>query len=326
MTTYAEVPLPRWPGPDGDPRAVAASITGWVTSRPMRDLVDCFDERWPRGGTAEVLAGLDEISARRWDFRRGKERHSLTRHEFDPATHERIRAVAGALGLMHGVVPIYDAYDHVLILGGMLRGCVVRARSAARLVRSAVRAGEVCGLGSFRPTVEAETLLAEQLGFGPCPDEFSAMDAAIRDAFGPTGPAHIDGHADPRDPNTSYLVTRYAEADGVRVGVIAAPSSEPQLRRANTADTYRFWAERVARPEPRQRVLLVTGQLYVPFQHCDAVRVLGLAYGCSVDTVGVDPTDPVDEHLRHEWTSENLLQELRSAVRSMRALYERVQA
>ena len=35
-------------------------------------------------------------------------------------------------------------------------------------------------------------------------------------------------------------------------------------------------------------MLLVTSTIYVPAQHCDAVRVLALPRGCTVETVGFD--------------------------------------
>jgi hypothetical protein len=65
-------------------------------------------------------------------------------------------------------------------------------------------------------------------------------------------------------------------------------------------------------------VLLVTTDLYVPYQHCDAVRVLGLGHGYGVDTVGLDPARYPD--LLVPTTTAKLLQEIRSAIRAMRAL------
>jgi hypothetical protein len=63
-------------------------------------------------------------------------------------------------------------------------------------------------------------------------------------------------------------------------------------------------------------VLVVTTDLFVPFQHCDAVRLLGLPYGCAVETVGFDTSTTVRTF--------ELLQEVRSAIRSMRALADAV--
>ncbi len=94
---------------------------------------------------------------------------------------------------------------------------------------------------------------------------------------------------------------------------MAAPSAEPSVRRADTSDTYRFWAGE-HHPGPGDAVLIVTSPIYVPFQHADALRLLTLPYGCAVDTVGFDAAQRSGP--------ERYLQEIRSAVRSMRKLHD----
>ncbi|MFD0785196.1 hypothetical protein ACFQZ8_14920, partial [Micromonospora azadirachtae] len=99
------------------------------------------------------------------------------------------------------------------------------------------------------------------------------------------------------------------------------PSSAPQHRRAHTADTQRFWAGH-ARLSPSDQVLLVTHPIYVPFQHCDALRTLAVPYGTGMDTIGVDPAMPDPARLPEPTlTPGRYLQEIRSAIRSMRSLH-----
>ena len=83
------------------------------------------------------------------------------------------------------------------------------------------------------------------------------------------------------------------------------------MRRANTADTYAFWARRQPGLVAGQTVLLVTSSLHVPFQHLDAVRVLTLRHHCTVETVGVASATPEGAP-----TIATTLQEVRSALRS----------
>jgi hypothetical protein len=79
----------------------------------------------------------------------------------------------------------------------------------------------------------------------------------------------------------------------------------------DAVDTLIGWAELV-QPDPQgARLLLVTTDIFVPFQHCDALRLLTLPYGCVVDTIG----------FRTAPAPFQTLQEVRSAVRSMLALY-----
>ncbi|WFE39391.1 hypothetical protein [Micromonospora sp. WMMD998] len=314
MTAYARIGLPRW-SRRGDPAALRAEIAAWATSPAMRDLVDCFEESWPTG---DVLHGLAEISARHWDFRRGGERAAAQRRDFAADVTERVRAAVSSLGLRHRDRPSRDRYQHVLIHGGLLRSCLIRARHAAALLDGRITSDTVCGLGSLRPTSTQERTLAVDLGVDACPTEFDAMDVAVRTAFtdlrrqGGPGAAAPPLHA-------------YRTRDGRRFTVLAAPSTDPN-RRANTADTCAYWADSRARPQPGESILLITTEHFVPFQQADAIRTLGIPYDCAVETVGVDPAAAPDARLRHSLTTAEYLQETRSAIRSMRALWDAVPA
>jgi hypothetical protein len=89
--------------------------------------------------------------------------------------------------------------------------------------------------------------------------------------------------------------------------------------RANTGDSLVAWATSVEPTPTRARLLLVTTDVFVPFQHCDAVRLLGLPYGCTIDTIGHDTA-------ANPWVRPTrpflVLQEIRSAIRSMVLLHE----
>jgi hypothetical protein len=87
--------------------------------------------------------------------------------------------------------------------------------------------------------------------------------------------------------------------------------------RANTADTYDAW--QASDPAPVATILIVTSEIYVPFQHADAIRKLTAA---TIETVGVPATHTLSNGLRQHFTASNYLQELRSAIRSKRRLLE----
>jgi hypothetical protein len=62
---------------------------------------------------------------------------------------------------------------------------------------------------------------------------------------------------------------------------------------------------------------VVTTDLFVPFQHCAAVRVLGLSFGCIVDTIGFDRArSPYEPPPR----ATELLQEIRSTILWLREI------
>ncbi|WP_433281983.1 hypothetical protein [Micromonospora sp. CA-244673] len=315
-----EVALPA--GAAGTTRAeLAAGIGAWVGSPPMRALVGHFGGDWPAGELSAVLAGLDDFSARHWDFRDGRERPDAREPAFDPATVGLVHDTATALGLVRPVPPTLPRYAHLLVLGGLAHACLRRTAYAAHLARSGAGvAGEVAVLGSFRPLSPVELRLLADAGVHGCATEVDALDAGVRLAFGVDAPVEEIGEAADH-PHRAWSSRTYRPAGLPPVRVLAAPSGEPDRRRAHTADTQRFWAGHV-RLRVGDPVLVVTAPIYVPFQHCDALRTLAVPFGCGIDTVGVDPAlaapVPVPEPTL---TPGRYLQEIRSAIRSMRALH-----
>ncbi len=308
---FPAVPLPAT-GAD-----IAAQIAAWAGSPAMTALLAEFGHLPPATGDAgALLDDLDRFSAARWDYRRGLERHQAVAETFPPATDALIHAAAAALGLADRMRPASGEYDHVLVLGGGVRTMLARSDLAAALVHGGVRTGTVAGLGSLRPLTGQEEI-ARQAGLAACPTEGDAVHEALRRAFALGPPTVTDAGALGPDPGQAWWLRSHPDATPP-VHVLAAPSTRPG-QRANTADTYTGWADLVVADPAGARLLLVTTDMFVPFQHCDAVRLLGLRHGCAVDTVGF-PT-AANPWLPPARTYE-ILQEIRSAIRSMRGLYE----
>ncbi|MEU7587641.1 hypothetical protein AB0A95_15225 [Micromonospora sp. NPDC049230] len=318
-----ELPVPLPVGAPGDP---AAGVARWVGADPIRGLVARFGGAWPDGELTEVLRFLDEFSARHWDFRGGRERPEAREPDLDPDTAELVLAAAAALGLVRPLLPTRPTYAHLVVLGGLGHACVRRVAYAAHLLRAGLRVtGEVAVLGSFRPLSDWERRTLTGAGLPADDTEVDVLDSAVRRVFGVTAPAERAG-VDAGHPHHSWSSRTYRPAGLPPVRVLAAPSGEPDRRRAHTADTQRFWAEH-ARLAPGDEVLMVTAPIYVPFQHCDALRTLALPYGCGIDTVGVDPALADLAVLPEQTlTPGRYLQEIRSAIRSMRALHSRLPA
>ncbi|MFG2050339.1 hypothetical protein ACGFIW_23260 [Micromonospora sp. NPDC048935] len=318
-----ELPVPLPVGAPDDP---AAGVARWVGADPIRGLVARFGGTWPDGDLAEVLRFLDEFSATHWDFRGGRERPEAREPDLDPDTAELVLAAAAALGLVRPVPPTRPAYAHLVVLGGLGHACVRRVAYAAHLLRGGLRVtGEVAVLGSFRPLSDWERRTLAGAGLPADDTEVDVLESAVRRVFGVTAPAERAG-VDAGHPHHSWSSRTYRPTGLPPVRVVAAPSGEPDRRRAHTADTQRFWAEH-ARVAPGDEILMVTAPIYVPFQHCDALRTLALPYGCGIDTVGVDPALADLAVLPEQTlTPGRYLQEIRSAIRSMRALHSRLPA
>jgi hypothetical protein len=256
---------------------------------------------------AEVLDELAEFSAA-WDFRAGRfERYDTERVNYEPGIDGRIRAAIEVLGLGGKARPRHDFYDHVLVLGGGIRVALGRTGYAGHLVRHGIKAGSVAALGSLRPRNDLELAEAFRLGLEGVETEADMMDVGIRRAFGLEAPVT-------RRAGDGWWVKTYPDA----VHVVAAPSTRPGMR-ANTADTLVGWATHVGAPHEAQRVLVVTNDPYARLQHCDAMRLLAVPYGCGVETVRLDAAH--DAAWVRPLSTTELLQEVRSSILAMRALY-----
>lgn len=299
------------------PEAIVAAIGTWVGSRELAELVRRFGGTVPAGPPGTVLDWLVGFSTV-WDFRAG------VRERFDPSHVDyggadgRLRELIGALGLGGRDRPGHDRYDHVVVLGGGIRVTLGRTGYAARLLASGLRTRTVVGLGSLRWRHDREHHEAIRLGLDPDETDTEAgmMAVGLCRSLNPAGEPAVRGG------DGWWLRSWYAPRPDIEaVHVLAAASTRPPLR-ANTADTLVGWAAEVHTPTPDERVLLVTNHPYVQHQHCDAIRLLGLRYGCGIETVGFD--DAATREWSRAFGTTELLQEVRSSILALRNLHSAV--
>ncbi|MEV0544343.1 hypothetical protein [Nocardia salmonicida] len=307
--TYQQVRLPS--GAAGSSReAILVDVREWMLSPPMRDLVGAFGGRLPDAETPLLADRLDAFSTANWDFRqRAAERHQLDERTFTSAIEELVEDASVALGLTRSTYPEHGSYQHMLVLGGRARACQRRMAYARRLCQDGIGAGRIAALGSFRP-LDAEE--REFLG-AAAEYEIDALRVGAGQAFGADDPALGRGFGT-RGASESWIES-FAVTPEVSVEVLAAPASAGRSR-ANTADSFIFWS-RAAEPSAGDRVLIVTDQLYVPFQHCAAVRVLR-TLGCTLETVGCPPD--AEAGRSGEPRADQCLQEIHSTIRAMHRL------
>jgi hypothetical protein len=321
---FEQVPLV---GSGTDP---ATDVGRWLAAEPVHRLVSAFaadsaDERLASdlasdaGGAAQdKLERLDAFTDR-WDTRQGLERNQAPELPLTSEQEKLVLAAADALGMCGGARMRFRRYDHVLMLGGLIRACLARTGYAAHLIHTGVvEAGAVTALGGHRPFVGDEFVLAAQAGAPELTEEYDAMDYGTRRAFGLGEPESVEGEDSPL-PGGTWAVRTYRTADGLPVRVAAAPSSDPEKRRADTPDTYAFFGERLASLRKGQRLLLITTPIYVPAQHAAALRMLTLPYEVEVDTVGNEP-GVVPGAAAQSFSATKYLLEVRSTVRSLRKL------
>jgi hypothetical protein len=126
----------------------------------------------------------------------------------------------------------------------------------------------------------------------------------------------------PQRDRTVWSFTPESNDLAVPITQLETPSPDPDNRRANSADTYTFAAQTVGMH--RAACLMVTGQPVVPYLHFEALRTLALPFGIHLESAGFG----VDRYNRLSEIDQQhpakLLQEVRSTIRSARALVEQV--
>jgi hypothetical protein len=283
---------------------------------------------------------VERTAAADFNFRAGagqqyRERLQASAADFTPEFRAQVLELTKQLGLVRAQEPRASRYDKTLILGGGYVFPLLRARYAAQLRAAGIDLGEVCFLGSPRFLIEEppERPVVEEYAPGAT-DEFDLMVSAAHAEFGlvSAGTMFLCGCSSAREQcpkwtcrgvdgaeRTPPAYTHERRADLVDstgrtvASVLSASTGRPPYR-PDTSDTFSLWA-RYAKPSAGQRVLVVTNQVFVPFQTFDALRRLYLPYAVDIDVVGFGA----------DWgfppqTAEYLLQETLSAIRSGRRL------
>ena len=320
------VDLPHWDALPGDAERCLADIDHWADALRNSSLVTTFSARAAEAVDGlvgeQLLDELDAFAAANWDFRGGRERNLAPSPPLTPKQAAAIDAAAEKLGLGGTAMPGRHRYDAVIMTGGMVRAGIVKPRFLREVHDGGLHWREGVFLGGFRPFAGDEVDVARALGVNG-ENEFDAMSFGMRMAFelGPPdfvepsdAPAPGDaGRADWREDSWNW--------GGHTLRVVAAPSSEPARRRANTADTFRFWASRA---KDIRSVLVITTPVYVPYQGAAAIEVFGLEFGMAVETAAVSASASDLGVHSQEFLPQHRAQELRSAIHGMRTLRTRL--
>jgi hypothetical protein len=323
---FLPVSLPDFPV-TGDRHPLIESVATWLSNEPFRALVTLYQGPPPIGPSPSatvLLSYLNDLESFSilWDFRNGKERNLSESVELAGDHEELVQSAARALGMVRSPDPSDGEYDFAIVLGGLVRGCILRPQLIGNLVNDGLRVNHITAVGAFRPLAGNEFDLATASGIGSVLTEFDAMDAGMRRSLNLSEVVEEQEHND-ANPNASWLIRRYRYESEKTVDVVAAPSSD-LTRRANTPDAYSFWGTKLCEAKVGSRVLLVTTAIYRPYHHVDAIRLLALPYGVSVETVGVDDRIVSPVALEKTFKASDYLQELRSMIRSLQMLVSSV--
>lgn len=302
----------------GDPREIAHNTAAWLDSAEMTELLARFDQTLTTIGLRNRLAEAEQISREIFDFRRGGERWEAKEAEFSPSTAMAVDALIGLIYRDPCDEPAAElgTPTHGLVLGGRINSCLLRAELLASLLDQGLHIKYIWGLGSRRNAGDMEREVASQLHLGPVEDELDAMCAALSHAL--KLPA---GGRSQRSPSE----VRQLAMLPIPVAGLAAEPGQGNMR-ATTSDTYRFFLETAGNLTERDHVLIITSAIHAPFQHAQALAELSVPTGATITSVGAHIGTSRQAAIRAEWTTTEWLQEIRSAIWSMRVMYDKLLA
>ncbi len=303
----------------GDPREIQRRTALWLDSAEMTELLGHFDHTLMATGLRNRLAEAEQISRDIFDFRQGGERWEAKKTEFSPRTAEAVDALIARIYRDPQELPATELGEptHGLVLGGRINSCLLRAELLADLLEQGLRVGYIWGLGSRRNVVGIERKVASKMHLGQVDDELDAMCAALRYAL-----VLPDGVQE--SPRSSREVRRLATSP-IPVAGLAAEPGKGNVR-ATTSDTYRFFLKAAGSITNQDHILIITSAIHAPFQHAQALAELSVPTGATITSVGAHIATSRETLIRAEWTTAEWLQEIRSAIWSMRVMYDRLLA
>lgn len=331
-------PLSRCPplGPDRKQR-VRDQLASFVASPALAELVELYGGEPPASESLSTqLRWLVEFSGV-WDFRgraraaavdqgktqdvAGAARWEIAHTGLSPDADRRVVELARELGLVESCLPYYREVEWLLILGGARLSNLLRPQYAAQLLEQNLHTSCIVLLGGSRHVMDTERDATNSYAPGAV-TEFDLLTMAAATTFGFDREARREKAGGAPNTNASWRIWEFpAEATDVKVPVVAieAPSVDPANRRATTADSYAFFARQLQLVEAAV-CLLVTSQIYVPYQHLEAVRSLALPFKLELETVGFPQT--WQAALQGMQGPVNFLQEIRSTILAALRLYQ----
>ena len=255
------------------------------------------------GTTAERMRGLSAFAKTRWDFRVGKERDYIPTSQelLSKDMADAVYALAHDIGMFRPE-PAEGDFDHVIVLGGLIRADYNRPRAAAEMIASgSVNTGSVVGLGAPRAMSPGEIELARSIGC-EADTEQAALENGLEAAFG--------FPADALEPTGVPNLREVHLVDGLIVRSAGAPMN-PDGSRANTGGAFGWFVEESGLVQSGQSILSITTPIY--WIAGQVGLMVKMPEGATLTTVGADPAKALPR-LGQTYLSQHYLQEIKTAV------------
>ena len=300
-------------------------IKRWLLAPELVAIVEAFGGKYPDIKNTKQLASWLLKFSEKWDYRQKQKpatdvktgetfRWIVKNDSITEVQREAVYKGINMLGLRNVLVPYYDSYDYVVVLGGARMACLYRPKYARQLVAGMKRVPRaVVMLSGMRPVVDTEREVTDM--YAPAAlTEFDLINAGAERAFDLEREYEEKKYCNP-NVNKSWAIRTYINSQyEFKIQSVSGPSSNPKIRRANSADTFAFFAER-QQIKSKSRVLLVTSQIYVPYQQMETIRTWAIPNDIYVETVGF----PIEWNIQQKGMMKevNYLQEIRSTIQAV---------
>ena len=177
----------------------------------------------------------------------------------------------------------------MIVLGGSLNACNKRTECAKKWIDETT--AKVDGLTCFRPIGSAERRIAPA---SSCETETGAMAESFARVFDLNPQNYTETFTSDRNLNSISCIRIFSRSDGRNYRIFSAPSSEPHLRRADTADTLRFYFENDELMAHDESALFITNN-----RHCNrqflqlSYCMIERGYSGMIDVIGCSPDDDI---------------------------------
>ena len=212
-------------------RLLHKQFDSFLSSDALRELLALLEV--DRAGLSRVYNGRCLSDGRTLETQELEPVMSLERHR------ERIYPLLGELGFLTINRPLDQHHSRLVVLGGSLEACFTRTKAAEEWMTPSVRS--VDGLACFRPIHPKERTFKCELP--ACETEFGAMTESFASFFSLPHAWEDDFHGDRNLNSISCVRILNGMQDGRKYRVFAAPSTQPELRRADTGDSVLFYLQ-----------------------------------------------------------------------------------
>lgn len=270
------------------------NLKEWIYSDALNDLLVLYNVTINEHlDFKEYVKELQAAASESWDFRRKKakkensaepiERWLVEDEQFVLDHQKTILENARKLGLIDITDPLFVP-DYICPLGGARLANLYRCLAAQSVIdENGWKNKKIVALSGTRPISEIELPYLEQYA-KDASTEYDAICKGLEHAFA------LDDYQEKRivskNVNSCAAIREYKKKyHGSMVYSVAAPSSAPDTRRANSVDTFKYFLDQF-NVNRNEKILLTTSCIYQPFQLLRFI-MLGLEHDFEVDCIGV---------------------------------------